>query len=355
MRKYVLLFVGCLSGCAPVTEGTGEYVELSATETTFDSDTGSGSPGSGTSTGEDADIPTTSGGSTGGGEGGETTGVAAACGDGVVEGEEICDDGAEANKLENLCLPDCTPATCGDGHVQPGNDETCDDGEFNAAMPAYNECSTQCVRESYCGDGVVQLEAGEECEPGGGGDDANCGAMCRLSPRLVFLTGVHFSGNIGGLAGADKHCNLAAAQQPGITGTYRAWLMVDGQSLEDRFPEFVEPVAWNFTNTSAGLLAKSFAELVAMGPAEPAAYTEGGDAVPEKPVRTGITKDGVAAGGDCGQWTSEVGTALVGYSGYVPNVGPAALQWRLERHWTDLGVELGCDAPLPFYCIQVAD
>ena len=357
MRKYVLLLSVVSSACSPGSEGTGENIDLGATGTTFDSEGGSSSGGSGTSTGEEPDIPTTGGGSTGGeGGGGETTGDAAMCGDGVVEGDEICDDGFEGNQPENMCTPGCIPAKCGDAYVQPSNGETCDDGAFNAAMPGYGQCSTSCVRESFCGDGVVQIEAGEECEPGGGGDGENCGAMCKLSPRLVFVTSAVFSGNMGGLAGADKHCNEAAAMQPGITGTYRAWLMVDGQSIEDRFPEFVEPVAWNFTNTSAGLLAKSFAELVAEGPAQPVAFTEAGDEMPMESVWTGITKDGVAAGGDCAQWTSEAGTAaLIGYSGYLPNVGPDALKWKLERQWTDIGFKKTCNKKHPIYCLQVAD
>jgi hypothetical protein len=111
------------------------------------------------------------------------------CGDGIVEGDEICDDGFEGNQPENMCTPGCIPAKCGDAYVQPSNGETCDDGAFNAAMPGYGQCSTSCVRESFCGDGVVQIEAGEECEPGGGGDGENCGAMCKLSPRLVFVRG----------------------------------------------------------------------------------------------------------------------------------------------------------------------
>ena len=49
---------------------------------------------------------------------------------------------------------------------------------------------------------------------------------------------------------------------------------------------------------AAGLLAKSFTELIEEGPAEPVAFTEAGDAVPEALVWTGITKDGVAAGGE---------------------------------------------------------
>lgn len=356
MRKYVLCLAAVLTRCATPTEGTGEIGESGATGTPFDMGVGPSSPTPESSTGEIPDIPTTGGGPGGDGDGDSSGDAAPVCGDGVVEGSEGCDDGFVANQNPNPCTADCTVARCGDGYVQSSNGETCDEGPLNAATPGYDECSTSCVRESYCGDGVVQVEAGEECEGGGEGEVENCGSMCRLSPRLVFLTSAAYSGAMGGLAGADQRCNEFAAQQPALTGTYRAWLMVAGQSLADRFPEFAAPVAWSFTNTSAGLLAKSFAELVAEGPAEPVAFTESGEAVPQQLVWTAISKDGLAPGGDCAQWTSELGSpALVGYTGYVPNVGPEALQWQVERLWTDWGEKEVCNKKLPIYCVQVAD
>lgn len=282
MRIDVLYLSILLAGCRTSIEGTGEIVDLGATETTFDTVATTQSPTATAESGAEPGIPTTSGGETGGGTGsGASSGAAPVCGDGVIEGDESCDDGIEANKNFNPCRADCQPATCGDGFVQVSNSETCDDGPLNTATPGYNECSTACVRATYCGDGIVQAEAGEECEPGGDDDADTCAAMCRHKPRLVFLTSAVYSGNLGGLAGADKRCNEFAAQQPGLTGSYRAWLLVDGQSLADRFPEFVAPATWNFTNTSAGLLAKSFTELIEEGPAEPVAFTEAGDAVPE--------------------------------------------------------------------------
>src|SRR5690606_15451769 len=147
--------------------------------------------------------------------------------------------------------------------------------------------------------------------------EIQCPSMCRHAPRLVFLSSESFTGDLGGLAGADKRCTeLAAASALG--GSYRAWLLVDGQTLANRFPAFSgAPTAWNFMNTGNGLLAKSFEQLVAQGPAGPLAYTELGEVLAERYVWTNITAVGLAAGGDCGQWTGEVGVALVGHSGFV--------------------------------------
>jgi len=349
-------------GCNPVVEGWPA---------------GSSSTGQTTSTGEEPGVPTTddvpttgeastsspaSTTSTGTDNTGSTTGVVdpPMCGDGVVEGEEICDDGFEANELGNACSDDCTAGVCNDGIVQAVLGEACDDGPQNVAVPAYDQCSTACVRGGFCGDGVVQAEGGEECEPSGRPDDVkNCAAMCRYSPRIAFVTSASYTGGaFGGLAGADKVCNEFAAASPELGGTYRAWLLVDGQSLADRFPEFAEPaVAWNFTNMGADLLATSFAELVALGPARPIAYTESGAPLPEQWVWTNISEAGVAGGGDCAQWTSDQGAAaLVGRTGFIPDAGPDADLWHAERQWTDYdSYKFFCNNSYHIYCLQVAD
>jgi cysteine-rich repeat protein len=61
----------------------------------------------------------------------ETTG-ASSCGDGELQGDERCDDGINDGAYGG-CLPDCSALAdhCGDGLVQPGATEACDDGEHN--------------------------------------------------------------------------------------------------------------------------------------------------------------------------------------------------------------------------------
>src|SRR5690606_7366142 len=48
------------------------------------------------------------------------------CGDGVVEGDEACDDGFAGNKNHLTCTTACEKARCGDGFVQAVLGETCD-------------------------------------------------------------------------------------------------------------------------------------------------------------------------------------------------------------------------------------
>lgn len=85
------------------------------------------------------------------------------CGDGVVDADEACDDGA-LNGTPLHCADDCdgmTPAVCGNGVVEDG--ESCDDGEENGQPLA---CAADCsgITPSFCGNGV--LEPGELCDEG---------------------------------------------------------------------------------------------------------------------------------------------------------------------------------------------
>lgn len=68
---------------------------------------------------------------------------AGVCGNGVVEGEEACDNGADnSDSTPDACRTDCTLPRCGDG-VEDGP-EACDDGNL-----VYGDgCSPGCVVES---------------------------------------------------------------------------------------------------------------------------------------------------------------------------------------------------------------
>lgn len=364
-KPLFILFLAATAACQPdAAPGGSQGGPDASTSTTDPGGSGSGPPTTGeapvsgtssitaattTSSTGTSDVTTTDA-ATG------TTGDAV-CGNGVVEGSEGCDAGFDANKNSGACTASCEPARCGDNFVQVSNAEECDDGPQNAVKPAYNQCSAECTRGPHCGDGVVQFADGEECEPELRPDGTkNCGSMCAYSPRIVFLTSESFAGDMNGLAGADKRCNELAAASPDLVGAYRAWLLVDGQSLADRFPEFSDDeIGWNFRNMGNQLLAKSFQQLVGMGPAGPLVYTEQGEALPGVRVWTNITAAGVAAGGDCGQWTDAAGPgALTGLSGYLPDAGPEAAQWHADRWWTAYKKNV-CGESRHMYCVQVAD
>lgn len=122
---------------------------------------------------------------------GAVIGDSAVCGDGIVGGEEVCEPGLPSgfeactatggvNGRRALgCASDCSATisvesnacvaeACGNGILDPG--EICDDGANNGQ---YGFCGTQCNYEpgaggaAFCGDGI--LNVGEACDCGAPG------------------------------------------------------------------------------------------------------------------------------------------------------------------------------------------
>ncbi len=92
-----------------------------------------------------------------------------ACGDGVLEGNEGCDDGNQVDT--DACRNSCVAAACGDGVVQAGV-EACDDGN----QVDTDACRNSCVAAA-CGDGVVQAGV-EGCDDGNQIDTDACRNSC---------------------------------------------------------------------------------------------------------------------------------------------------------------------------------
>lgn len=105
---------------------------------------------------------------------GSTDGGSATCGDGIVEGDEECDEGP-ANDDAGACTTSCTNARCGDGLIGPG--ELCDDGN----MVDVDECRNDCTPS--CGDG--DLDRGEVCDDGNYDDSDGCTSACTV-PRTCL-------------------------------------------------------------------------------------------------------------------------------------------------------------------------
>ena len=100
----------------------------------------------------------------------------ASCGNGVIDpgsGEE-CDDGVSGNSGSGRCTPQCRLNTCGDGFANAAT-EQCDFGERNGVQPSqssipYGSVGQMCTREcrlaavsgGYCGNN--RLDPGEACD-----------------------------------------------------------------------------------------------------------------------------------------------------------------------------------------------
>lgn len=121
------------------------------------------------------------------------------------------------------------------------DDQNC--GDCNAACAAGATCkSSKCActdaTKTYCDKGGVGTCADL------GADPNNCGACgnkcvnqhCTAGEcdRVVFVTKVPFSTNLGGLSGADAICQ-SEAKDAGLSGTFQAWLSDGNVGPSTRF------------------------------------------------------------------------------------------------------------------------
>jgi cysteine-rich repeat protein len=127
------------------------------------------------------------------------SGTTSYCGDGVTDaaGGETCDDGANNGTLGH-CNATCNgtiEAVCGNGILE--QDEICDQGAQNtdiACSPDYGgscfTCSTACtvntVQGGFCGDGILDAASGEACDDNNMSNGDGCSAVCQPEPQACF-------------------------------------------------------------------------------------------------------------------------------------------------------------------------
>jgi fibro-slime domain-containing protein len=96
------------------------------------------------------------------------------CGDGIVAGSEVCDDGTNMGTYGG-CAAGCGALGpyCDDAILQ-NPPEVCDDGTNQSTYGGTSkQCGPGCQWAFYCGDGIVSN--GEQCDGG-----PNCRADCTL-------------------------------------------------------------------------------------------------------------------------------------------------------------------------------
>jgi cysteine-rich repeat protein len=98
-----------------------------------------------------------------------------ACGNQVVDAGEQCDDGNASD--EDGCRADCTIVACGDGVIDALRGEACDAGAANSNAPDA-PCRLTC-QLPRCGDGIADTLAGEVCDDGNPLAGDGCRPDCR--------------------------------------------------------------------------------------------------------------------------------------------------------------------------------
>ncbi len=224
-----------------------------------------------------------------------------------VGGDACCPSGCNS-----LSDGDCQPS-CGNGVVEMG--ESCDPVTTCAAASAQCLSDAEQVRLPSGSVNACTFTCAVQPRACSMTSDGHCPASCRYLkdvdcpiPNRLFVTARTFSGNLGGLVGADAKCQLAAdgAALGGIwtallgTSTTRAvarlgdssgWVLLDGR-----------PFAKNFLDVRQVFTA-------------PAVDEHGRQVNAEAPVWTGFESLG-SPSFVCDDWTKETGIGQLGKAGY---------------------------------------
>jgi len=263
------------------------------------------------------------------------------CGDAIVEGEEECDNGG-ANDDKAACTAGCTIAFCGDEFIQTGK-EACDNGNKNG-NGSYAGCTDLCQLGPHCGDKIHQPDH-EECDALDPEleDGSKC-VGCTWNAHLIFASSERFTGDLGGLDGADEKCQaLAQAAQLPFPSTFRAWLSDDGKSPQSRFAPHLEGP---FILPNGTEIAASWSDLVSGMELKSNIFVDELKMPISKPYRawtnTSATGDSLA-GPDCNAWTQ--GDQMV--------TGSYGRTTAADSTWTSSSVDL-CFEKYHLYCVATA-
>jgi hypothetical protein len=160
--------------------------------------------------------------------------------------------------------------------------------------------------------------------------------------RIFVTTSGAFTGNLGGLAGADRRCQ-EAADAAGTGGQFQAYLSVPGASAVDRLagagPWYsMDRETLIFTGKATGA-----APLKGLGPLAPIAQNELGQTFTnETYFWTGTLQGGTPSNDHCDTWT---------YDGMVVKGGTAGRTGATDKLWTE-GTPYVCYAMLHLVCFE---
>ena len=173
---------------------------------------------------------------------------------------------------------------------------------------------------------------------------------------FVTSTGLGKGGDLGGVEGADRHCQALAAAAGAGNRTWRAYLSTQGATLSDanviHARDRIGKGPW--FNANGALIARDIEDLHAQNQiAKATALDEKGRPVNgrgDKPllhdILTGSRPDGTAFPGKpfpdmtCGNWTKS-GKEGAAMTGHHDKAGPVSYGWGVS--WNSSHPTVGCD------------
>jgi hypothetical protein len=186
--------------------------------------------------------------------------------------------------------------------------------------------------------GLAPGEAVRDCLERGDPAD-QCLAQTTPPPatKRFFVTSQSFTGDLGGIAGADAKC-AAAATNASLGGTWIAVISTSSSMIIDRVTRGVPVV-----DLDGAPIASDAQVLLGGGPQTSLGVDETGTAVSAAAVWTGSLTGGQASDQDCGGWSSALGAGTTGAFGG----GAAFGEWLVSTLGDDCGV------PARLYCLEL--
>ena len=174
-------------------------------------------------------------------------------------------------------------------------------------------------------------------DPNGTYTTSDCNNQCGggAAKKYIFTTTTHYTGNLGGIAGADTICNNTATAA-GLGGTWKAWLSDSNTNAIDRINDVGPWYLLNGVKAFNNKVNLTTAPLVALN------VNENGETF-DNDVWTGTNVGGTKSGDNCYEWWGgeDAGT-------YGDNRDPSI--------WTDRGGPanwIWCTNGFPsLYCIE---
>lgn len=223
-------------------------------------------------------------------------------------------------------------------------------------MRAYT-CCASVLFALACG-GAVDPAATSSTEEGGGSELTAERWPQNRAMKHVFLSSALYTGNLGGVAGADAKCQ-ALAQAANLPGTYKAWISdSQGHSPSTTFTRSTVPYAL----VNGRIIARSWTDLTDGTLRKPINLNEYGQRLsdigstsclttPAPTPHTATAPDGTAeisinpTYGACADWTSDDAFN----SGLGGSWGNAS---EKTTRWTSACSGYGCPDRHPLYCFE---
>jgi hypothetical protein len=188
-------------------------------------------------------------------------------------------------------------------------------------------------------------------------EDGFCGA----DSRFVFVTSEVYSGDLGGLSGADAKCS-AHAMAGWLGGTYKAWLSDASASPNIRFDTNGGP----YLLVDNVVIANNWDELTSGSLRHPIDLNESGGAAPDAVFESangcGPTVAGAAAAASVwsGSWSTGDHWGSAGYCDGWTNANSTLVAFghhsAVDSAWAGACSASGgpgaCSAKAPLYCFQ---